>query len=777
MIYQISEHNDSENCINLLHYQNIIYTNDLVILSTLNIAIPRIKLLLILFVFLFTGSKSSGQSQILSKENSVMILSKIDSMKKLIQTENIDNHLLALKILHRTDVSLKLKKDTASILFFHRESIKLISYLRNFGTPNTYLFENFQILKKHNNKRELALLFEALGDLRYYEGNRFLSHQYDLKAQRLIKKYGNAEDNVNINYNLSSYYKTLKDYKKSIEFAMISLENIKKSNTFEKNNFKVPNLYLFISESYNYLNKNDSVHKYLELVDETQLPFADGRIPYDAKLNEVKASYHFKTGNLETATKFYQASISEYIKLNDFRLRLIQRSYALNNTLKIKNIQNVRKINKGKLKNINEFYKNYLLVFSLIIVAILIILFAIQYRAYRYRTKINLILEKKNSELKKINKKLNAALKIKDNFLDVVTHELKTPLNTIKGSTYLLEKESSEQLKKDYIKNLNFSSDYLLGLINNMVDFKNLKKNDKIDLQFKDLNLKNILNSIIEMFKINNVNENKIVLEFDDQIPLTLKSDEIRFTQVIMELMTNATKFTKNGKIILKAKLIDSQNGIASVKFDVSDTGIGISKRVQTKIFEPFIQESAQININYGGSGLGLSIIKRTLECFNSQIEVKSKKNIGTTFSFVIDFYVSKDEYEKTDSIKDKKDKFSNIEILLVEDNKINQLLTSKILVSKGFSCDVANNGLEAVEKVKDKKYAIILMDIMMPVMDGFEAAKIINSLEPEIPVIALTAISESISNSDFQKAKILEKLDKPIDPDILYRTILKYVK
>ncbi|WP_264523967.1 hybrid sensor histidine kinase/response regulator [Flavobacterium sp. N502536] len=731
-----------------------------------------------LFVCLSTVFKSYAQSQILLKTNPDAIVSKIDSIKKLIRTENVQNHLLGLKLLNATEASLKSRKDTAGLLLFHRESIKLISYLRSFGTPNAYLFENFQILKKHHNKRELALLYEALGDLRYYEGSKSLSHQYDLKAQRLIKKYGNHEDNININYNLSAYYKSHKDYKKSIDFAMISLENIRKSNTSKKNNFKIPNLYLFISEDYYHLKENDSVYKYLQLVEKTQVPYADGRVPYDAKLNELKAMYYYNTGDLATATKFYQISVSKYIRLNQYRMRLIQKSNKLNNTLKIKNIENRRKINEARLESVSESYKNYLLFFSLLLVTILIVLFMIQFRAYQYKMKVNLILERKNSELEKINKELNEASKIKDNFLDVVTHELKTPLNTIRGTAYLLENEESEQLKKDYIKNLNFSSDYLLGFINNIVDFKNLKRDDRINLQFKDVNLKEILTAVIEMFKINTTNNNTILLDFDDRIPQTLKSDEIRFTQVIMELMTNATKFTKNGTVTLKAALINVNNDKASVKFDISDTGIGISENVQNKIFEPFIQESTEININYGGSGLGLSIIKKTLELFNSTIEVKSKKDKGTTFSFVIDFDICKEIQNEScfANHQEQKEELSNIEVLLVEDNKINQLLTSKILISKGFNCDVANNGLEAIEKVKEKEYAIILMDIMMPIMDGFEASEIISGLKPEIPIVALTAISENICSNNFQKAKILEKLDKPINPDILCKTILKYV-
>ncbi|CAI2768126.1 Sensor histidine kinase RcsC [Flavobacterium collinsii] len=746
--------------------------------STLYLCNTRIKVILVLFVCLSTVFKSYAQSQTLLKTNPDAIVSKIDSIKKLIRTENVQNHLLGLKILNETEASLKSRRDTVGLLLFHRECIKLISYLRNFGTPNTYLLENFQILKKYNNKRELALLYEALGDLRYYEGNKLLSHQYDLKAQQLIKKYGNHEDNININYNLSVYYKTHKDYKKSIHFAMISLENIKKSNTSKKNNFKIPNLYLFISEDYYHLKENDSVYKYLQLVEKTQIPYADGRVPYDAKLNELKAMYYYNTGDLATATKFYQISVSKYIRLNQFRMRLIQKSNKLNNTLKIKNIENRRKINEARLESVSESYKNYLLFFSLLLVTILIVLFMIQFRAYKYKMKVNLILEKKNSELEKINKELNEASKIKDNFLDVVTHELKTPLNTIRGTAYLLENEKSEQLKKDYIKNLNFSSDYLLGFINNIVDFKNLKRDDTINLQFKDINLKEILNAVIEMFKINATNHNTILLDFDDKIPQTLKSDEIRFTQVIMELMTNATKFTKKGEVTLKAKLIKSNNDNASIKFDISDTGIGISENVQNKIFEPFIQESTEINIKYGGSGLGLSIIKKTLELFNSTIEVKSKKDKGTTFSFVIDFDISNEIQNESCFInnQEQKDELPNIDVLLVEDNKINQLLTSKILISKGFKCDVANNGLEAVEKVKEKKYAIILMDIMMPIMDGFEASEIISGLKPEIPIVALTAISENICSNNFQKAKILEKLDKPINPDILCETILKYV-
>ena len=245
--------------------------------------------------------------------------------------------------------------------------------------------------------------------------------------------------------------------------------------------------------------------------------------------------------------------------------------------------------------------------------------------------------------------------------------------------------------------------------------------------------------------------------------------------QVLFSLIDNAFKFSKDGSVTVEAKQLRENEDTIEIQFIIKDTGIGIEENIKEKIYDLFFQGSDKINYEYGGSGLGLTLVKKTLALFNKTIFIDSEPNKGTTISFSLDF---EKYYEDPTTIQVPKEILdpSSVKILLVEDNKTNQLITQKIITRKRYTCDVANDGLEACKMVELNNYDLILMDIMMPIMDGFEASDHISKLKSSIPIVALTAISEEVNKELFSASRIRKVLSKPVDVEELYETIVYFV-
>jgi CheY-like chemotaxis protein len=250
-------------------------------------------------------------------------------------------------------------------------------------------------------------------------------------------------------------------------------------------------------------------------------------------------------------------------------------------------------------------------------------------------------------------------------------------------------------------------------------------------------------------------------------------SDPLKLSQIFMNLVGNALKFTKEGEVLVLAKLVEKTEGEARIFFEVRDTGIGISEEQQEHIFDSFEQGSIQINREYGGTGLGLSIVKSLLGLFGSKIQLESKLGEGSAFFFELEF---KCKDSITDDIpfqlEDRDYDFKGLYLLVVEDNKINQVITRKMLSKKDIRCDIANNGTEAIELARENRYDGILMDIHMPGISGVEATKAIRGFNSGIPIIALTAISLDDSLETFYAAGCNDVVTKPFKPELFYRKI-----
>ena len=395
------------------------------------------------------------------------------------------------------------------------------------------------------------------------------------------------------------------------------------------------------------------------------------------------------------------------------------------------------------------------------------------FRNNQIKLKTNDLLQTKNTELEQARDAAISAMEAKSNFLSTVTHELRTPLYAVTGLTHLLLEENPADHQKEHLKSLKFSGDYLLNFINDILQINKIDadKLEPLNIEFK---LKKVIADVIDSLQQNaKENNTKVVLDYDDNIPMNLLGDPLKISQIFMNLVGNALKFTKNGQVTVSAKLKNKADDNISVQFEVADNGIGISEQQQKNIFDSFEQGSIQINREYGGTGLGLTIVKSLLGLFNSSINLKSELGKGSTFYFDLDLKVDEVSLEEVPFEMTVEDfEFEGLHVLVVEDNKINQVITKKMLAKKGITCDIANNGNEAIDAAKSNEYACILMDIHMPGISGTEATIQIRKFNPDIPIIALTAISMEDSLDEFYDAGCNAVVTKPFKPEVFYQKI-----
>jgi len=392
------------------------------------------------------------------------------------------------------------------------------------------------------------------------------------------------------------------------------------------------------------------------------------------------------------------------------------------------------------------------------------------------------ISEYKENEMQMQADKVKAeqALQVKSEFISLMSHEIRTPLNAIMGLTYLLlQEEDMAPAHREHLQSINFSSQNLLSLVNKTLDFSRIEAG-KIELEKVNFPLKGLLKDVHRSLYVR-ASEKQLALELaiDPNTPEEVAGDPARLTQILNNLISNAIKFTDNGSVKLSVNVVYYANQDWILEFSVADTGIGIPAEQQQRIFESFVQADVSTHRQYGGTGLGLAITKKIVELHKGSIHITSEPGKGSVFTVRLRYTNPQPTLvtlQKSDAIKIKDSKLRDVKVLVIDDNIFNKMVASKLLTSWQAEVDTAEDGITALEKIKTTAYDIILMDLHMPGMNGFEAITAIRNLGLQVPIIALTA-----NNSEEEKNRILalggnDYLTKPFIPKVLYNKLAHHL-
>lgn len=504
------------------------------------------------------------------------------------------------------------------------------------------------------------------------------------------------------------------------------------------------------------------------------------------------------------------AALEHMLNYSELKEKLLLKKKKVNSTsAEIDELE--KKLNAATADATQHDYTNILFFGIITLLSLLALSF---YMNNRLRAKSNNVLKKANIALTEERDRATDAANIKTDFLATITHELRTPMYAVTGLTHLLLEGNPKNDQIEHLETLKSSGEYLLSLIDNILDFNKLEAN-KMELESIPFSLKKRIEDLtISLSGQARKRNNNIFAEFDNDIPSRIKGDPVKISQIIINLMSNAIKFTENGNIWIRASKVKTIGNKCLIHFEIEDNGKGISQEKQEMIFDNFSQEETSTTREYGGTGLGLAIVKNLTQLMKSEIKLDSKLGRGSLFHFDVWFDLpdSNHFFEKqksltlrdikpqatttvtktekrdqptptlpSDSSKEvianrpaKPSELINKKILIVEDNKVNQMITRKILQGKGFNCDVANDGLEALDKVRENQFDLVLMDIHMPMMDGKEATIEIRKFNREIPIIALTAVALKETEKELYTLGFDDIIPKPFKVDDFFVTIQK---
>ncbi|WP_228515144.1 response regulator [Flavobacterium sp. MR2016-29] len=716
----------------------------------------RIFFLFILFLNCFANSASAQSETISDAKINKLVKQAWEDFKD----SNFEKSLIASRV--------ALNYATASKNnYLISKSYKIIAgnynELSEFDKAIFFYNKSLYYANKTNNDSIKYSLHNNLGNIYCFEKKQFdkgisyykKSIAYGLKINDISQVYFT-------NVNIAWAYFDVGKFKEGYPYLRFVGDNIKKYG--DESTEIVVNMLNGMYASYT--NKNDEANaffiKAIEVgkTSEEKSDLSYAHLEYSKFLTKIKKYkeayenliiFNKMTEDIYNQEKLKKASIAGFnLELDEYK-------------------RQIDKIENEKISQYQSLKKSRIIVILFVLISfILIFLIITLIKNIRFKKKHNL-------ELLQAKEIAEEASLLKTQFISTISHELRTPLYGVVGITNMLLEEHKELSRSQHLSSLKFSARYLLSLVNDILQINKIEEN-KVVLENLTFNISDEITMIKNSLSfLSQKNNNVISVYIDPDIPEYLIGDKLRLAQILMNLVSNALKFTKNGEVEIKVNLQKIEGKLYFLDFLIKDNGVGIATVDQGKIFEKFVQVGRK-DEDYQGTGLGLSIVKRLLGLFGSTISLESDIGEGTAFSFMISF---EHDPQKTKRIIDEieVDLTSNdvYKILIVEDNRINQLVTKKIIEKNNYICKVVDDGLTALEILEKEEFDLILMDINMPMMNGFETSKRIRLKEIKTPIVALTAFDKDEITDEAISSGINDIIVKPFEPIKLFK-IMNYL-
>lgn len=631
-------------------------------------------------------------------------------------------------------------------------------------------FNKSLTLLKDTTSATKALTLHYIGITNTEKGNHNLAKNYYKRSESIFKQLKIIDSTQTLNLQKGIALKANKEYDLAIATFKTIIEEPDSKLLLKTKTDAYYQLGLIQKE----LNQNKAAIYYL-----------DKALELTSKSNDLNQ----KAIILLALSQFYKTHqdydraysyLNEHYQLKNYIYKLKNSKVDFDDFKKFKDKELIKTAIKKEKKDLEDKktykYSKLISILAIALISILSLLSLSLYKNNIIRNQNNIVLREKNNELIIAKNKAEKASKARSEFLSTVSHELRTPLNAINGITHLLIEDNPKKSQKKYLESLKFSGNYLTTFINEILEINKIDSN-KLETEAISFNLKELLINIQSSLKeLATANKNFFNLDIDKSIPDNLIGDPTKLSQIIMNLINNALKFTENGRVNVIVKLHSLKDDEATVYFEIVDTGIGIPEDKLQTVFESFSQGSIEVNRKYGGTGLGLTIVKKLTEMLGGEINLKSEVGKGSAFTFKLKFQIDNEPLaikEETKLYNDYELKGKNI--LLIEDNRINQMITRKMLENKSITCEVIDNGEEAIELLKIKRFDMILMDVHLPGINGTTATKYIREFDKITPIIALTAISLDENREMLLSFGMNDVITKPFVPDEFYTIIAKF--
>lgn len=724
------------------------------------------KKILLILLFLFTFQSSFSQNYKLTKKEVFSLLAKSDSC--MFKSNYKQSLSLSFKALNN---ALELNDNKLISLAYNSIAVTYEEILEEDKALDYYKKAIFHTDKAGNDTLKIWF-YNNIGNIYLYRKNQIDKgiEYYDksLAYSQKIKDTGAIVlTKMNKSWALFQKKKNVQAIE-NLDYAEKYIEHILYPDTETYLN-------LLLGIKFNYLKNNEKAGFYFN--EAIKLGKKNNLDDYLSDAYEQYANHFFAIGDYKNA----YLNLDNHAEVKD---RVINSEKVKNNQIVAlkaeldqskKEIQKIAKENRLQTENLKK--TKIIVILILVFLLLLMFILYVLYRNNIFRKKVNDYLEDKNIELNIAKEKAEEASKLKTQFISTISHELRTPLYGVVGITNMLSDEHKELADSPHLNSLKFSARYLLSLVNDLLQINKIEEN-RVVLENLTMNItdeiKMVSNSLSYIASRNN---NKIVTQIDSKIPEYLVGDKLRLSQILMNLVSNGLKFTQDGEVRIIVNLERNEKSNCFINFAVEDTGMGIAEKDLGKIFEKFVQIDRKED-DYQGAGLGLSIVKKLLTLFGSEISVESKEGHGTKFAFTIGF---DSDISKVNEI------INNIQVdlstdqvykvLVVEDNKINQMVTRKIMEKNNFKIIIVDDGYAAIEALNKESFDAVLMDINMPLINGFDTTRLIRKKGITIPIVALTAFAKDEITEEAISSGMNDILVKPFEPAKLIQCIKTLVK